>query len=86
MTKYAKTAVWVAPYSSALDEYSYVKGGVSEYMYIFPNTFVWKLPADMPNSIATLLDPLAVATRTVEMAITSQVSWKILSTPMRLFW
>jgi len=58
-----------APYSSALEEYPYLKGGFAEYMYIFPNTFVWKLPDAMPDSIATLLDPLAVATRAVEMAI-----------------
>jgi len=57
------------PYTSSLDEYPYVKGGFSEYMYIFPNTFVWKLPDDMPDSIATLLDPLAVATRAVELAV-----------------
>lgn len=39
-------------------------------MYIFPGTYVWKLPEDMPSEIASLLDPLAVCARAIEMAQT----------------
>ncbi len=46
------------------------KGGFGDYVHIFPRTFVWKVPDDMPSTIATLLDPTAVAMRAVEMAMT----------------
>lgn len=45
------------------------KGGFSEYVYLFPNTFVWKLPEGMPAKIAALMDPLAVALRGIELAM-----------------
>ena len=48
----------------------YFKGGFGEYVYIFPGTYVWKLPEDMPSEIASLLDPLAVVMRAIEMAQT----------------
>lgn len=53
------------------DLYPHFKGGFGEYVHIFPNTFVWKLPDDMPSKIAALLDPLAVAMRAVEQTMTS---------------
>lgn len=46
----------------------YIKGGFSEYLYILPGTFVWQVPDDMPSNIASLLDPMAVAMRSVELA------------------
>lgn len=54
--------------SSSMEIKPYIKGGFSEYMYVFPGTFVWQVPAEMPNHIASLLDPMAVAMRTVELA------------------
>lgn len=53
------------------DIWPYFKGGFSEYCYIFPGTYVWKVPDDMPDEIATLLDPCAVAMRAVEQIMTS---------------
>jgi threonine dehydrogenase-like Zn-dependent dehydrogenase len=47
------------------------KGGFGEYLYVFPETYMWKLPEDMPSEVAVLLDPLAVAVRAVELALTS---------------
>ena len=44
-------------------------GGFSEYMYIYPGTYLWKVPESMPAERAVLLDPLAVAVRTVELAM-----------------
>jgi len=46
------------------------KGGFGEYVHIFPGTFVWKIPDDMPSKIAALLDPTAVAMRAIELAMT----------------
>lgn len=52
------------------EQYPHFKGGFGEYVYIFPNTYVWKIPEDMPAKVAVLLDPMAVAMRAVEMAMT----------------
>ena len=50
--------------------YPHFKGGFGEYVYIYPETFVWKIPDDMPSEIAALMDPVAVAMRAIEMAMT----------------
>lgn len=52
------------------DIWPHFKGGFSEYCYIFPGTYVWKIPEDMPGEIAALLDPCAVAMRAVEQVLT----------------
>ncbi len=33
-------------------------GGFAEYVYVFPETYVWKVPQSMPAEIAVLLEPL----------------------------
>ena len=53
------------------EQWPHFKGGFGEYVYIFPNTFVWKVPEGMPSKIAAILDPMAVAMRAVEQAMTS---------------
>lgn len=53
------------------DLWPHFKGGFSEYCYIFPGTYVWKVPEDMPGEIAALLDPCAVAMRAVEQTMTN---------------
>jgi threonine dehydrogenase-like Zn-dependent dehydrogenase len=55
-------------YGTSIYEFPYLTGGFAEYMYIYPGTYVWKVPTDMPDNIASLLDPLAVAVRIVELA------------------
>lgn len=57
-------------YTADAYEVPHFKGGFAEYVYIFPGTYVWKLPEDMPSEIASLLDPLAVCARAIEMAQT----------------
>lgn len=52
-------------------KWPHFKGGFADYVYIFPNTYVWKVPEDMPSKIAVLLDPLAVGMRAVEQAMTN---------------
>ena len=50
--------------------FPHFKGGFGEYVHIFPGTFVWKVPDEMPSRIAALLDPTAVAVRAIELAMT----------------
>ncbi len=59
-----------SPITADANEAPYFKGGFGEYVYIHPKTYVWKLPDDMPSEIASLLDPLAVCVRAIEMAKT----------------
>jgi len=54
--------------SADVNIYPHFKGGFGEYLYIFPETYLWKLPDDMPSEVAALLDPMAVAVRSVELA------------------
>ena len=58
-------------YNNDSDLWPHFKGGFADYVYILPNTYVWKVPEDMPSRIAVLLDPLAVAMRAVEQAMTN---------------
>ncbi len=51
-------------------QWPHFKGGFSEYCYLFPGTYVWKVPDDMPGEVAALLDPCAVAMRAVEQVMT----------------
>jgi threonine dehydrogenase-like Zn-dependent dehydrogenase len=59
----------VSKISSDIGIFPYLKGGFAEYVYIMPGTYIWKVPDDMPDTVATLLDPMAVAMRAIELAI-----------------
>ncbi|WP_274651024.1 zinc-binding dehydrogenase [Paenibacillus humicola] len=61
----------VAGISSDVELFPHFKGGFAEYLYVFPGTYMWKLPDDMPSEVAVLLDPLAVAVRAIELAVMS---------------
>ncbi len=52
------------------EQWPHFKGGFAQYCYLFPGTYVWKVPDDMPGEIAALLDPCAVAMRAVEQVMT----------------
>ena len=56
--------------SSDIKNWPYFMGGFAEYTYVFPETYVWKVPDSMPSDIAALLDPMAVAMRALEMTLT----------------
>ncbi|MBI4531284.1 MAG: zinc-binding dehydrogenase [Candidatus Latescibacteria bacterium] len=43
-------------------------GGFSQYMYIHPKSWVFKIPETLSDTRATLIEPSAVATRAVERA------------------
>ena len=59
------------PLNHQAEQWPHFKGGFSEYCYLFPGTYVWKVPEDMPGEVAALLDPCAVAMRAVEQVMTS---------------
>ena len=46
----------------------YLTGEFSEYTYIHGNSWVYKIPDDIPAEISVLTEPVAVATRAVERA------------------
>ena len=62
-------------HSSRADSYPWFTGGFGQYLYVYPGTYFWRVPEDMPTEIAALLDPLAVAVRTVDMARTATATW-----------
>jgi len=49
------------------DKWPHVTGGWAEYMYIFPGSFVYKVPDDMPTEIAVNIE-LMVVTNNVDRA------------------
>lgn len=68
---YEKTGLTgIAGISSEVNIYPHFKGGFAEYVYVYPETYLWKLPDDMPSEVAALLDPLAVAVRAIELSLT----------------
>lgn len=50
------------------DQPPHLFGGYSEYVYLYPNTWLFKVPEGMPLEVAALADPMACATRTFERA------------------
>ena len=46
----------------------YLTGEFSEYTYVHGNSWVYKIPDDIPEDISVLTEPVAVATRAVERA------------------
>ena len=46
----------------------YLNGEFSEYTYIHGNSWVYKIPKDIPEEISVLTEPVAVATRAAERA------------------
>ncbi len=71
-------------HSSNPEIYPHFKAGYGEYCIIFPGTYVWKLPEDMPSPVGALLDPMAVAMRAVELAQTQcGVKEEVLNTSTR---
>ena len=57
--------------SEYIEKAPHFKGGFGEYVHVLGGTYCWKVPEDMPSEIAALLDPMAVAMRAVEQAMTT---------------
>ncbi|MFE5537964.1 zinc-binding dehydrogenase [Streptomyces sp. NPDC056519] len=56
-------------------------GGFGRHVDVRPGTYMWRVPDDMHDTIASLLDPLAVAVRTVDVARTPTGTWDEVLTP-----
>ncbi|MGW7824750.1 zinc-dependent alcohol dehydrogenase [Streptomyces puniciscabiei] len=50
-------------------------GGFGRHLAVLPGTYLWRVPNDMPTGIASLLDPLGVAVRSVDLARTGSGTW-----------
>lgn len=54
---------------SSCDEPPHLFGGFAEYMYIKPNSWLFKIPDNLSSEIASLTEPVSVALKAVERAI-----------------
>ncbi len=52
------------------EAYPHLTGGMAEYLYVGPTSWVFPVPKSVPRETAVLAEPVAVATRTVERALT----------------
>src|SRR5215212_8581883 len=57
------------------DEAPHVRGGYSELLYLMPQTWLFKLPADVSLKMAALADPIACGTRALERAFAPGLPW-----------
>ncbi|PRH80368.1 hypothetical protein C6N75_04575 [Streptomyces solincola] len=56
-------------------------GGYGEHLAARDGTCMWRVPPDMPAPVASLLDPLAVAVRAVDVTRTAAGTWDEVLTP-----
>ena len=52
-----------------------LSGGFGRHLVVRPGTYFWRVPEGMPHEIAALLDPLAVAVRSVDVMKTAPGTW-----------
>jgi L-iditol 2-dehydrogenase len=57
------------------DEAPHVRGGYSELLYLLPQTWLFKLPANVSLKMAALADPIACGTRALERAFAPGLPW-----------
>jgi threonine dehydrogenase-like Zn-dependent dehydrogenase len=56
-------------------------GGYGSHLVVYPGTYYWRVPDGMSSAVASLLDPLAVAVRAVDMTRTATGTWDEVLTP-----
>ncbi|WP_435260522.1 zinc-dependent alcohol dehydrogenase [Streptomyces sp. 1222.5] len=56
-------------------------GGFGRHLVVREGTWFWRVPGDLPPAVASLLDPLAVAVRSVNVTRTPSGSWDEVLTP-----
>lgn len=57
------------------DEEPYVRGAYSDLLYLFPETWLFKLPPNVTLKMAALSDPIACGTRALERAFAPGMPW-----------
>ncbi|MFE5826475.1 zinc-binding dehydrogenase [Streptomyces erythrochromogenes] len=56
-------------------------GGFGRHVDVRQGTYLWRVPDAVPDTVASLLDPLAVAVRTVDVTRTPTGTWDEVLTP-----
>jgi L-iditol 2-dehydrogenase len=57
------------------DAEPYVRGAYSDQLYLFPETWLFKLPPNVTLKMAALSDPIACGTRALERAFSPGMPW-----------
>ena len=57
------------------EEAPFVRGAYSDALYLYPQTWIFKLPAGVTLKMAALADPIACGTRALERACAPGVPW-----------
>jgi len=57
------------------DEEPHVRGGYADLTYLFPQTWLFKLPSNVSLKMAALSDPIACGTRALERAFAPGMPW-----------
>jgi L-iditol 2-dehydrogenase len=57
------------------EEPPYLFGGYADYVYLYPNTWTFKVPEGLSLELAALADPMACASRTLERAYQPGLPW-----------
>jgi threonine dehydrogenase-like Zn-dependent dehydrogenase len=57
------------------DRPPHVRGGYSDLLYLLPQTWLFKLPANVSLKMAALADPIACGTRALERAFAPGLPW-----------
>lgn len=57
------------------DEEPFVRGGYADLTYLFPQTWLFKLPSNVTLKMAALSDPIACGTRALERAFAPGMPW-----------
>ncbi|MFD8984618.1 zinc-binding dehydrogenase, partial [Streptomyces sp. NPDC059564] len=60
---------------SAADDGPALTGGFGRHLVVMPGTYLWRVPEHLPAEVASLLDPLGVAVRAVDLARTPSGTW-----------
>jgi len=74
-------ALGLAPLATTATAGPSLTGGFGRHLTVLPGTYLWRVPEHVPATIASLLDPLAVAVRVVDMARTATGTWDEALTP-----
>lgn len=70
-----------SPLAGRADTWPWLTGGFGEHLFVYPGTWMWKVPPSMPWEVAALLDPTGVAVRAVDLARTPTGTWDEVLTP-----
>lgn len=74
-------AIGLTPLSAAEEAALPLTGGFGQHLAVRQGTYLWRVPETLSPAVASLLDPLAVAVRSVDLARTAPGAWDEVLTP-----